>query len=94
MSNLFSDSIDGMKRLLFKSKKVTKGSTLEEAGVEGAWLTAYAQISRRCRDDRDFGVIRYTYELGPGVHLPVDILSIESGQFVVAWSDMQATAYL
>jgi hypothetical protein len=59
MSNLFSDSIDGMEKLLVKAKKVKKGSTLEEAGVEGAWLTAYAQIARMCRDDRDFGVTRY-----------------------------------
>jgi hypothetical protein len=68
MSNLFSDSIDEMEKLLGKAKKVKKGSTLEEAGVEGAWLTAYAQIARRCRDDRDFGVTRYPYELGPGVN--------------------------
>jgi hypothetical protein len=68
MSNLFSDSIDEMEKLLVKAKKVKKGSTLEEAGVEGAWLTAYTQIARRCRDDRAFGVTRYPYELGPGVN--------------------------
>jgi hypothetical protein len=49
MSNLFSDSIDEMEKLLVKAKKVKEGSTLE-AGVEGASLTVYAQISRRCRD--------------------------------------------
>jgi hypothetical protein len=36
MINLFSDRIDEMEKLLVKSKKVKKGSTLEEAGVEGA----------------------------------------------------------
>jgi hypothetical protein len=41
---------------------------VEGTGVEGAWLTAYAQIARRCQDDRDFGVTRYPYELGPGVN--------------------------
>jgi hypothetical protein len=68
MSNLFSDSIDETEKLLVKTKKVKKGSTLEEARVEGAWLTAYAQIARRYRDDRDFGVTRFPYELGPGVN--------------------------
>jgi hypothetical protein len=37
MSNLFSDSIDEMEKLLVEAKKVKKGSTLEEAGVEGVW---------------------------------------------------------
>jgi hypothetical protein len=31
------------------------------------WLTAYAKIARRCRDDMDLGVSRYPYELAPGV---------------------------
>jgi hypothetical protein len=68
MSNLFSDIIDEMQKLLVKKKKVKWGSTHEAAGVEGAWLTAYAQIARRCWDDRDFGVTRYPCELGPGVN--------------------------
>jgi hypothetical protein len=33
MSNLFSDSIDEMEKLLVKAQNVQKGSTLEEAGV-------------------------------------------------------------
>jgi hypothetical protein len=40
---------------------------LEEAEIDGAWLTAYARIARRCRDDKDLGVSRYLYELAPGV---------------------------
>jgi hypothetical protein len=40
---------------------------LEEADVDGAWPTSYAQIARRCRDDKDLGVSRYPYELAPGV---------------------------
>jgi hypothetical protein len=68
MRNLFSDSIDEMEKLLVKAKKVKKGCTLDEAGVEGACLTAYAQIAGRFRDDRDFFVTRYLYELGPGVN--------------------------
>jgi hypothetical protein len=41
MSNLFSDSIDEMDKLLVNAKKVNKCSTLEGV-VEGAWVTAYA----------------------------------------------------
>jgi hypothetical protein len=65
--NLFSDSIQSMEDLLRKSKKVKRGATLEEAEIDGALLTAYAKIARRCRDDKDLGVSRYPYELAPGV---------------------------
>jgi hypothetical protein len=65
--NLFSDSIQSIKELLRKSKKVKRGATLEEAEIDGAWLTAYAKIVRRCRDDKDLGVSRYQYKLAPGV---------------------------
>jgi hypothetical protein len=47
--NLFSESIQLMKELLRKSKKVKRGATLEEAEINGAWLTAYARIARKCR---------------------------------------------
>jgi hypothetical protein len=40
-----------------------RGATLEEADIDGAWLTVYARIARRCRDDKDLGVSRYPYEL-------------------------------
>jgi hypothetical protein len=46
---------------------VKRGATLEEADVDGAWLTAYARIARRCRDDKNMGVTCYPYELHPGV---------------------------
>jgi hypothetical protein len=64
--NLFSDSILSMEELLRKSKKVKREATLEEAEIDGAWLTAYAKIFR-CRDDKDLGASRYPYELAPGV---------------------------
>jgi hypothetical protein len=35
-----------MEELLCKSKKVKRGATLEEAEIDGAWQTAYAQIDR------------------------------------------------
>jgi hypothetical protein len=56
-----------MEELLRKSKKVKRGATLEEAEIDGAWLTAYARICRRCRDDKDLDVSRYLYELAPDV---------------------------
>jgi hypothetical protein len=65
--NLFSDSNQSMEELLRKSKKVKRGATLEEAEIDGAWLTAYAWIARSFRDDKDLGVSRYSYELAPAV---------------------------
>jgi hypothetical protein len=65
--NLFSDSIQLMEELLRKSKKVKRRATLEEAEIDGVWLTAYARIARRCRDDKDLGVSRSPYELAPSV---------------------------
>jgi hypothetical protein len=61
--NLFSNSSQAMEELLRKSKKVKRGATLEEAEIDGASLTAYARIARRCRDDMDRGVSRLPYEL-------------------------------
>jgi hypothetical protein len=65
--NLFSDSIQSMEELLRKSKKVKRGAAVEEAEFDGAWLTAYARIARRRRDDKDLGVSRYPYEVAPDV---------------------------
>jgi hypothetical protein len=65
--NLFSDSIQLVEELLRNSKKVKRGATLEEAEIDGAWLTEYARIARRCRDDKNLGASRYPYELAPGV---------------------------
>jgi hypothetical protein len=48
---------------------VKRWATLEEADVDGAWLTAYGRIARKCRDDKDMGVTCYPYELAPGVSL-------------------------
>jgi hypothetical protein len=44
---------------------VKRGTTLNEADVDGAWLTVYARVARRCRDDKDMGVTRYSYEIAP-----------------------------
>jgi hypothetical protein len=55
-----------MKEFLRKTKKVKRGTILKEADVDGTWLAAYARIARRCRDDKDMGVTRYSCELAPG----------------------------
>lgn len=65
--SIFAGNVDQMEGLLAKAKKVSKGSTLAEAKIDSAWLVAYAQIARRCRDDKEFGLSRYPYEQGPSV---------------------------
>jgi hypothetical protein len=65
--NLLSDSMQSMKELLRKSRKVKRVATLEDAEIDGACLTAHARIVRRFRDEKDLGVRRYPYELSPGV---------------------------
>jgi hypothetical protein len=49
-----------------KVKKVSKGSSIEEAEIEYKWLAAHATIARRCRDDKDFGFARFPYEKDRG----------------------------
>jgi hypothetical protein len=78
-----------MKEVLRKTKKVKRGTTLEEADVDGAWLTAYARIARRFRDDKNMGVTRYPYELAPGVSPSL----ATSGQSAGAWCGTLAYVY-
>jgi hypothetical protein len=93
--NLFSDSMQSMEELLRKSKKVKRGASLDETEIDGAWLTAYARIARRRRDDKDLGVSRYTYELAPGVSPSwADTSSIASGRSVGTWSGILAFVLL
>jgi hypothetical protein len=56
-----------MEELLRKSKKVKRVATLEEAEIDDAWLTAYAKVAMRCRDDKNLGVSCYPNELAPGL---------------------------
>jgi hypothetical protein len=65
---LFSGSVQRMEELIRNSKKVRRGAKLEEAEIDGSWLTTCATISGRCRDDKDLGVSRDQYELPPGVN--------------------------
>jgi hypothetical protein len=73
-----------MEELPRKSKKVKRGATLEEAEIDGAWVTAYAQIARRCRDDKNLGVSRYPYELAPGVS-PFSGVYCEHREWAIRW---------
>lgn len=64
----FKDSLETVEDLLKKAKKVSKGESLEEAEIEVDWMTTYATIVRRCRDEKEFGLSRYPYEQGPSVN--------------------------
>ena len=63
----FNQSGENFRALLTAGKKVGKGKTTDEAGIDNDWLRVYATIARRVRDDRDLGITRYPYEAGPGV---------------------------
>jgi hypothetical protein len=63
----FTNSIAEADTLISKALKVSKGESMEAAGIDYKWLTTYAAVARRCRDDKDFGFSRYPYEQGPGV---------------------------
>lgn len=61
-------SLGEVEDILTKSKEVTKGKPLALAGIDSAWLTTFAEISRRYRDNKEFGISRYPYEAGPSVN--------------------------
>lgn len=63
----FSTSIEAVDDIIEKAKEVAKGKSLATAGIDSGWLTAYAEVARRCRDEREFGLSRYPYEAGPAV---------------------------
>lgn len=63
----FSSSLLLAEEILTKGKEIGKGKTLAEAGIDPKWMTSYAMIARRVRDDKDFGLTRYPYEQGPTV---------------------------
>ena len=65
--SVFDNSLDELMKLLTNGKKVANGATMEDAEIDAEWMTAYARIARRCRDDKDFGLSRYPYEQGPTV---------------------------
>jgi hypothetical protein len=79
-----------MKEFLRKTKNVKRGTILKEADVDSAWLAAYARIARRCRDDNDMGVTRYSCELAP--RAGVRSLAT-SGQSAGTWCGTLAYVY-
>ena len=52
------------EKLIEKSKLVLNIDSLQKAGIDGSWLTTYANVARRCRDDREFELYYYPYEPG------------------------------
>lgn len=80
------------KDLLKKAQKVSKGESLEEAEIDYEWLTGYAQIAQRTRDDKDFGINRYPYEKArPWVPSLVVTSNIASGQNAGRWRCTQVS---
>jgi hypothetical protein len=60
-------SIELIEELLQMSRKVKREATLQEADIDVFWLTAYARIARRSRNDMYQGVSRYPYEIVRGI---------------------------
>lgn len=63
----FTKTTEKVEKLLRAAKKMAKGADAEDAGFEREYLTSYAAVARRYRDDRDLGLSRYPYEAAPGV---------------------------
>lgn len=64
----FADSVTTADSLLDKAKKIAKGSTMAEAGIDAKWLASYASIAERVDRCRRYGISRYPYEAGPSVN--------------------------
>ena len=53
---LFATSIKDAEDLISKSKKLANGDSLDQAGIGYSWMSSYATIALRCRDDKEFGL--------------------------------------
>lgn len=62
--------------LKLKAEKEESGSTLEEADIDPSWLFIYRNILHRYKEDRPFGLIRYSDEQGPNFQ-PINNFSLE-----------------
>lgn len=51
----FSKSVDIVNDIIVKSKETAKGKLIPVACIDIAWLLAYAEIARGCRDERECG---------------------------------------
>jgi hypothetical protein len=66
---------------------------MEEADIGYEWMAAYATITRRCRDDKDFGFSRYPYEQGPRVgQFNGGYAEHLNGQSAGEWNDTEVFA--
>jgi hypothetical protein len=61
------NSVREAEDLLNKARKVRKRKTMEESEIDYKMRSTYATIARRCRDDKNFGFVRYPYKQGPSV---------------------------
>ena len=66
-ANPFATSSALVQEVSVKAAEIGKGKSLEEAGLDPKWLRSYGLIAKRCRDAKDFGVIPYPLEQGPGI---------------------------
>lgn len=64
---MFQDSVNKVEEILTKAKLVASGQSLLQAGIELKYMSAYGECARRTRDNREFMVLPYPYEQGPGV---------------------------
>lgn len=61
------DTCSALRELLVKAKMVSKGRTVEAAGIDLELVRTYAEIARQCQDNRQLGLTPYPFEQGPGV---------------------------
>ena len=67
MISVFDNSLDELMKLLTNGKKVANGAIMEDFEIDTGWMTAYAVIARRCRNDKDCELSGYPYEQVPKV---------------------------
>lgn len=64
----FSTSLSDADELIKKAKKVAKGESMEDAGLDHVWLQTYAYISVRVSQDLEHGMRCHPYEVSRQVN--------------------------
>ena len=67
MSDVFKANKMRADDLSTKAKKVSKGKTMSNAGIDPEWMTVFRRVAERTDCDRRYGLIRYPEEAGPAV---------------------------
>lgn len=62
-----SDARKLVNELLTKANEVSKGKSIDAAGIDWKGVRSYKFIARPCRDEKEFGVTPYPYEEGNDV---------------------------